>query len=58
MDRVDPFLLLLVLGDLLRSNDTVELVNLVYMSRFFVVKVLVEGSHCVLHVHGELAGAI
>ena len=51
---MDPLLLLLVLGDLLGPNDAVQLVDLVDMSRFLVVKMLVESRHRVLHIYGEL----
>ena len=53
MDRVDSLLFLLMLGHFLRSDDTVELIDLVDVCRLFVVKVLVEGGHGVLHVESQ-----
>ena len=57
VDRVNTLLLLLVLGDLLRPNNTVQLVYLVHMGRLLVVEVLIEGRHGMLHVQGELVAA-
>ena len=57
VDRVNTLLLLLVLGDLLRPNDAVQLVYLVHMGRLLVVEVLIEGRHGMLHVQGELVAA-
>ena len=50
MDRVDPLLLLLVLGDFLRAYYTVELIDFIGMLGLLVVQMLVEGRHSVLHV--------
>ena len=50
MDRVDPLLLLLVLGDFLRADYTVELIDFIGMLGLLVVQMLVEGRHSVLHV--------
>ena len=44
MDVSHSFLLLLVLGDFLRSNDRRQLVYLVRILRLFVAQVLIKGS--------------
>ena len=54
---MNPLLLLLVLGDLLRPNDAVQLFYLVHVGRLLVVQVLIEGRHGMLHVQGEPVAA-
>ena len=48
MDVSHSFLLLLVLGNFLRSNDRRQLVYLVRILRLFVAQVLIKGSHGML----------
>ena len=47
VNALDPVLLLLVLGNLLRPDNACQLFDLVPMLRLLVVQLLVEGRHCV-----------
>lgn len=56
MNTVDSFLLLVKLGDFLRSDNACQLINRSRMLRLFLVHVLIKGCNCVLHV--EIAARI
>lgn len=50
MNTVDSFLLLVKLGDFLRSDNARQLINCSRVLRFFLVHVLIKGCNSVLHV--------